>query len=474
MGLLDGLMGRAKSAAAKWGAGKAAQMLPNENAVKNAPTSEKGRRPNAEDQVKYMHRLMWVDPDLRQGILDVREMDRLDGRVKRIHSKIARDVVKGGLVLLQGIPNKTLEDEWDAFQRRLQLHRPEKLKSDARGLAMEGNLCTQWVLDKAYNVVSCVRMPAETILPNVGADGLFKDVQKAYIQFDVMTGTELASFPLWQLTHARFDPDNFDDMGSLGRPFLDASRTTWRKLNMTEEDLVIRRRMRAPLRMAHMLKGATPEEIEKYRAQVEKDQAEGTTTDYYSNREGSVTAVSGDSNLDQMADIVHLLDTFFAGTPLPKGLMGYTEGMARDILEDLKRDYYDEIDLMQDTISFVYEAGFRFQLLLKGINPDDEDFKVTYAARRTETMTQTVDIALKQKALGYPMGMIYEYMGDDPAYVERRRKWEAENLDPYPDANAEPPPQPATQPVARNRGVSVKVTPGNGRKGESGTSIANN
>lgn len=472
MGLLDGLMGRAKSAAAKWGAGKSAQMLPNESASKNAATSEKGRRPTPVDQLKYAYRLMYVDPDLRQAILDVREMDRLDGRVRRIHSKIARDVVKGGLVMQQGIPNEKLEREWDAFQRRLQLHRIEKLKSDARGLVMEGNLPLQWVLDKEFNVVDAVRMPSETILPNIDMDGRFKDVQKAYIQFDVMTGTELASFPLWQLHHARFDPDNFDDMGSLGRPMLDATRTTWQKLKMTEEDLVIRRRMRAPLRMAHVLKGASEPEIEKYRAQVEKDQTEGMTTDYYMNKEGGVSAVQGDSNLDQMADITHLLETFYAGGPAPKGLMGYTEGMARDILEDLKRDYFDEIDVLQDTQSFAYEEGFRLQLLLKGINPDDEDFKVTFASRRTETMTQTVDIGLKMKALGYPQGMVYEYMGDDPAYVERRREWETKNYDPYPDPEAvdNPPPQ---QPVSRRRGVSVKVTPGNGRKGESGTSVSN-
>ncbi|SFW40837.1 hypothetical protein SAMN05216414_1461, partial [Nitrosovibrio sp. Nv17] len=65
----------------------------------------------------------------------------------------------------------------------------------------------------------------------------------AYTQVDVMTGRELAVFPLWQLFHARFDPDNFDDLGSLGRPFLDAARKTWCKLDMTEEDLVIRRRV---------------------------------------------------------------------------------------------------------------------------------------------------------------------------------------------------------------------------------------
>lgn len=474
MGLLDGLIVRAKSAAARWG-GTTARLLPNENATSTTATSEIGRRPNPEDQVKYAYRLMWVDPDLRQAILDIREMDRLDGRVRRIHSKIARDTVKGGLIMQQGQASDVLASEWDVFQRALQLNRVEKLKSDARGLIMEGNLPYQWVLDQAYNVVQGIRMPSETILPNIGADGLFKDIQRAYLQFDIMTGTEQAAFPLWQLCHARFDPDNFDDMGSLGRPFLDASRTTWRKLNLTEEDLVIRRRMRAPLRMAHVLKGASKDEVQTYREGVEKDQAEGSVTDYYLNKDGGVTPINGDSNLDQMKDIVHLMDTFFAGGPLPKGLMGYTDGLARDILEDMKRDYYDEVDVLQDTLSFVYEQGFRLHLLLKGINPDNEDFRVTFAERRTETPSMTTDRALKLVAIGLPKGLVWEELGYDPAYVERRREWEAKNTDPYPDPNAPDamPADPNARPVARNRGVSVKVTPGNGRKGESGTSINN-
>jgi len=434
--------------------------LPQENAAQSGATSEIGRRPTPEDQIKYLYRLMWVDPDLRQAILDVREMDRLDGRVKRIHSRIARDTIKGGLIMQQAQSSDILSRQWDDFQRRLQLDRVEKLKSDARGLVMEGNLPIQWVLDSGFNVVSGVRMPSETILPNINESGRFKDVTKAYIQFDVMTGTELATFPLWQLFHARFDPDNFDDLGSLGRPFMDATRTTWRKLTMTEEDLVIRRRTRAPLRLAHVLKGATEEDIEKYRAQVEKDQHE-ITTDYYMNKEGGVSAVQGDVNLDHIRDIVHLLDTFFSGSPLPKGMMGYTDGLARDILDDLKRDYYDEVDVLQDTLSFGYEAGFRLHLLLKGINPDAEDFTITFAERRTETATQTTDRGLKLKALGLPQGMVWEELGYDPAYVEQRRKSEAKNYDPYPDAGggANPP--------------RMSITPGNGRKGESATDITN-
>lgn len=179
------------------------------------------------------------------------------------------------------------------------------------------------------------------------------------------------------------------------------------------------------------------------------------------NREGGVSAIQGDSNLDQIRDIVHLLDTFFAGSPLPKGMMGYTDGMARDILEDLKRDYYDEVDVLQDTLSFAYESGFRLHLLLKGINPDAEDFTITFAERRTETATQTVDRGLKLKAMGLPQGMVWEELGYDPAYVEQRREWEAKTYDPYPEAAGGANP------------TRVSITPGNGRKGESATDINN-
>ena len=68
------------------------------------------------------------------------------------------------------------------------------------------------------------------------------------------------------------------------------------------------------------------------------------TTDFYANHKGGVTGVNGDANLDQINDVVHLLDTFFSGAPAPKGLFGYSEGLSRDILEDLKKDYFEEIE----------------------------------------------------------------------------------------------------------------------------------
>ncbi|MGV8870604.1 MAG: hypothetical protein ACOH2S_27160 [Janthinobacterium svalbardensis] len=425
-------------------------------------STERGTRLREGDRYRSLYRQFYTDPEVREAILEVREMDKRDGRVKMIHSRVARDVIKGGLVMQLATPNAAVSEAWTKFRQRTQLNRMEKLKSDARGLVMEGNLPLQIVLDDQNRVQSLVRMPSETIVPNVDDQGVFKDTTKAYFQHDLVTGAVKAEFALWQLHLVRFDPDNFDDMGSIGRPFLDANRETWKKLRMTEEDLVIRRRVRAPLRLSHVLEGATGPDLEAYEAKVVNNQSE-ITTDYFLNKKGTVTPIQGDSNLDQVADIALLLDCFFSGSPMPKGLAGYTDGLNRDILEDLKRDYFDEIDVMQDTLAYGYQQAFAMDLLLQGINPNEADFSICYAERRTETPSQASDRALKLQALGLPENMIWQELGYDPAYVSAMKKHQANEVDPYPD-DEEDMPQPPKTP-------RVSITPGNGRKGESGTSI---
>ncbi|WP_155837603.1 hypothetical protein [Herminiimonas sp. CN] len=429
----------------------------------NAPqktSSETGTRLREDARYRELYRQFYVDPEVREAITGIREMDKLDGRVKMIHSRVARDIIKGGLVMQLAKPDEAVSQAWEDFRRRCQLDRHEKLKSDARGLVMEGNLPLQIIVDDRDNVCGLVRMPSETIVPNVNDGGQFKDVAEAYWQHDLVTGKPKAKFALWQLHLVRFDPDNFDDMGALGRPFLDANRTTWQKLRMTEEDLVIRRRVRAPLRLSHTLEGASAPELESYEAKVINKQGE-ITTDYFSNKKGSVNPIQGDANLDHVADIALLLDCFFSGSPMPKGLAGYTDGLNRDILEDLKRDYYDEIDVLQDTLAYGYQQAFHIDLLLKGINPLEADFMICYAERRTETPNQAADRALKLQALGMPKNLIWQELGYDPAYINEMLEHQANTVNPYPDDEVTPEP----------KAPQVKITPGNGRKGQSATSI---
>lgn len=460
MGWISNLFTRSGSAD-----GLVPKTVPKRSLAPPGTTSEQGNRATPENAAKYLYRQMWVDSDLRQRVLDIRDMDARDGRVKKIHKRTAAMVVKGGLALSSKTENRRVKRAWDRFEQRLGLHRREKLQSDARGLLMEGNLAMQWVLDgERKRVLQGVRMPSETLIPRVLPNGTFADPAAAYDQHDLSSGTLLARFALWQLTLGRIDPDNYDDAGSFGRPYLDGSREVWKKLVMTEEDLVLRRRMRAPQRMSHVLEGASEEDLMRYRNRVESDQAEGITTDYYLNKKGGVTALGGDANLDQIADVAHLLDTFFAGSPAPKGLFGFAGDLNRDILEDLKRDFFEEVDALQDIQSQVYQTGFELQLLLDGMDPENFDFQVQFAERRTETANQAADRALKWQALGVPERTVYELLGLDVEREQLRRAEQQKQRDPYPDP---------TQIKPQTGNARVSITPGNARKGESGTSISN-
>lgn len=437
--------------------------LVQQRLAKRAPTSERGMRSTPENALKYLYRMMWVDPDLRASILDIRNMDRVDPRVKKIHRRTVTAAIRGGLQLVNPKQDKRLQQAWKQFERRLGLHRREKLLSDGRGLMMEGNLMLQWVLNQEMNqVVGGVRMPSDTILPVVEANGRYKDPRAAFEQYDLSSGAKLAIFALWQLTHVRLTPDNFDDFGSMGRPYLDATRTIWRKLVMTEEDLVIRRRTRAPQRFSHVLEGASPEELEAYEKDALRRQKEGVDTDFFQNKKGGVTALGGDATLDQIADVELLIDTFFSGAPAPKGLFGYAGALSRDILEDLKSDFFEEVDALQDEQSYAYRQGFELQLLLEGLDPDNFEFEVKFAERRTETPNQAADRALKLQALGASMQTSLETAGLDADDELTRREKEKDRWNPYPSPN---------QIGVRDK-PNVSVTPGNQPKGESATTIS--
>lgn len=423
------------------------------------PNTERGTRSTDEARLRALYQQMQPNFDLAKKIADIRRMDQQDGHVKRIHHRTSHALTKGGLTLINPAKDARLAKLWRDYHNAIGLNNRNKLASDARGLMMEGNLVIQFVLDQQQSsVLQAIRMPAETIRAITNDAGQFADVRKAFAQYDWLTGNDLATFSRWQLEIARLDPLNFDDLGEPGRPFLDASRKIWSQMQMTMEDLVIRRRERAPMRTAHVLEGADEKTLATYKQQVEGEQRE-ITTNYYLNRKGGVQAVQGDANLDQIADISLLLDAFFSGTPAPKGLFGYADGLSRDILMDMKEEFYDELDILQDLQSWVYQRGFRLHLLLQGYNPEKWDWQVKFAERMTETLNQRTDRALKLASLGASGHTVFSTAGLDPHAEELLIEQERASADPYPLL------QPTT-PI-------VKVTPGNAPKGESATSIGN-
>ena len=425
---------------------------------------EQGGRVASDIAMERMYAQMWIDTERRHLIRTIRDMDVRDGRVKQIHSRLARDTIRGGLVMQMGErhSSQTLKREWEGLMGRVQLDNQEKLKSDSRGVVMEGNLPLQLVYDDRMAVQAGIRMPSDTIVAITDAGGRFKDPGAAYEQRDVMGGNTIGKWAAWQMVLARLDPDNFDDLGAMGRPFLDACVGKWQQLTMTEEDLVIRRRTRAPLRHAHVIEGATTDELEAYRKTVMSEQGD-IATDFFMSKKGAVTAVQGDAKLNEIEDVVLLLDAFYAGGPGPKALFGYARDVARDVVEDFKRIYFDEVDALQDAQAIGYAIMFRMHLLFKGIDPGPDEFKLRFAQRRTETDNQVADLALKHMALGVPWDLIWRNMGLDPDKVRAMQETQAKRHDPYP----------APAPGGTKGAPKISVTPGNAPKGESATTISN-
>ncbi|MCR8922649.1 hypothetical protein NO559_07695 [Dasania sp. GY-MA-18] len=462
---IDAFLGRARTDSGELGALHAEALQANA-----ARDYAAGKVATPENSQRYLYQQMNVDFNRRATVLDIRHMDKADGRVKKIHKKMARDITQGGLKLhWGGKENSTVIRLFKNFVQRLELNSREKLQSDARGCVMEGNLALQWVLEEVNGerrIGAGVRMPSETIVPQVDGSGRFKDHNNAYHQLDIMSSRVVAKFASWGLTIGRLDPDNYDDLGAMGRPYLDASRPVWQKLMMTEEDLVIRRRVRAPQKLSHNLRGMTPEAAKSYEEKVRNESGE-IPTDFFVSGEGTVTAISGDANLEQIADVELLIDSFFSGSPAPKGLFGYVGDLPRDVLEDLKRDYYEEIDGAQDVQSGVYQRGFYLDLLLHGVNPLAYDFSVVFAERKTETRNQRADYALKLQALGFPQDMVFTAAGADPVEVRAKLEEQFNKADPYPDIYDDKEDDDQT----KSGNATVNVTPGNGRKGESATTI---
>lgn len=436
-------------------------------------TSERGRRGTEASQLRMLYAYQQPDYEQKAVIDEIRRMDRESGVVKQMHNRIAKALTKGGLILDNPKNDEQLEKLWADFARRTQLKKRLKLISDARGLIVEGSLPLQWVLDdNQKKVMRAVRMPTESIRAIVGIDGQFKDPKAAYAQYDYLEGRDLAVFARWQLDVARLDPDNFDDMGSFGRPLLDAVRKKWRQMEGGQEDMFIRRRTRAAMRTAHSLEGATPEELAEYKRQVESEEGD-QTNNYYMNKKGAVAALQGDENLDQVGDIALLMDSFFAGSPMPKSMLGYVEGLTRDVLEDMKKEFYDELDTLQDSIADCYDFGFRLELLLNGINPDSKKFEIRYGERMTESPTQKTDRALKVMALGASRQTAWTIAGLNHADELERLEDERANLDAYPINELGIPGVDDEMEAAADRGQKISITPNQGGGNNSATSISN-
>lgn len=337
-----------------------------------------------------------------------RELDlmvRSDTRLKRANRIFAATAVRKGMTVTvdSSVSKKTAKKAQEIvnqIMRDAQIN--AKLASWARIILKEGDLFLNPVIDiNTKQIKTIKRLPGISMQRNEGMDGNFLDNEKAFRQIDPISLIIIQDFPLWTINHIRWDHEEGDRYGN--SQYLQC-RGYWRKLNMTEEDLVIRRRTRAVPRRLHILGNkdhpGTKADIDNYRATNGLNAGKSQiATDYYMNGLGDIKDLNPDTRLNEIEDVKYLQEIYVLGMGVPLPIIGGTgKDVNRDVLEPQIKQFKEDAQELRDLIEYGdsspysgLRAIFDFGLALQGIDPSIIEYNIRWAEEDNETATERLD-----------------------------------------------------------------------------------
>ena len=141
----------------------------------------------------------------------------------------------------------------------------------------------------------------------MNAEGEFPADKKPYYQKSQAYVYEAErEFDEWEIVHLKWDSE---DGQRYGKSIFNSSRLSWRRLNSGEENVAIRRAMRAGKGRHHKIgteqRRGTPEDIEAYR-RTNKATLENPTDpsqDIYSDNTVDIVSLDGDETLGEIEDL---------------------------------------------------------------------------------------------------------------------------------------------------------------------------
>ncbi|NRD80293.1 minor capsid protein [Bacillus sp. BRMEA1] len=373
-------------------------------------------------------RLNWEKVYLLQ---DIDQMMKADTRLKRANHVFARTTVRRGLsVKVSSVVSEKLEqiaqEILDDFLKRVQLN--SKLLPWTRSLLKDGELYLNPIIDLSKMRIQDVKnLPAITMQRNEDITGRFTDIKDAFRQIDPISREILTHFPLYSINHIRHD----HEAGQLyGNSKYMTCLSFWKKLTMTEEDLVVRRRTRAVPRRLHSVgtKDNPGEwsDVKTYKEENKLDNPKvaAATTDFFGNGLTDIKDLNGDAHLDHIKDVEHLQEIYMIGTGVPLHLLGFGKNVNRDIVEDQKKQFEEDTQELRDLLEYGDDspfsglrALFELELNLNGIDPSLVDLNFLWSENGEDTVDKKVDRMIKLRS-SQPDPLVsrrfaLEYMGRD-------------------------------------------------------------
>jgi len=390
----------------------------------------------AQSESLFNYDIFKVENDRRSVLADVQKLLDEDPRVAEANKRMANAATRGGItVVVSGATsdiqakNKKARPGATKARSNATANKAQQILNDlvktakvnakvngwAKRLVSDGDLMLNVIVDMRDNtIVDIRRVPPITMKRNVDDRGQFIDINQAFSQLDpAMHAASLFAgipdsasrhFALWQMNHIRWDHTDGDVYGNSQYKQI---RSLVKKLQMTEEDLVVRRRTRAPQRRLHTVgnkeKPQNWDAVEEYKKKNSLGSSKfKVTTDYYGNGLTDIKNLDGDAKLHEIADIIYLLNMAFLRLGVPKGLLGFAEDINRDVLEDQYKEYEKSLEQLTDALEYGDSGAFSglrdifdFALLLQGINPDSVSYNIRWSDKSNEPTKDRIDRVLK-------------------------------------------------------------------------------
>jgi hypothetical protein len=343
-----------------------------------------------------------------------REMYRTDMRVKRIVSTLARDTVKGGFEVKA--KDGRVVDVAQAMVKRVKLI--DHLDDYVRLTLRDGDTFLEAGVNAAAEIAELTRKPTLEMRRASNEFDQFSDPTKAYWWGDAAwwgldAPSDAVWFAQWQIIHARWDHDEGTRYGS---PLFAAATSAFKRFTEGETDIAVRRKTRAGMKYLHVVDGASEGELEEYQERNKEalDNPFAAVADFFTNKEGSITPIQGDANLEAISDVVHHIRSFWTASPVPMSLIGYGNDLNRDVLEKQKEQYDEELAVVTKWCEDeIVRPAIDLQLLLAGILPETAAYEVVWGKKEVLTpamLRDAADAALRLRALGLPNEVILQVM----------------------------------------------------------------
>jgi hypothetical protein len=345
-----------------------------------------------------------ADSDRLAVVKTCRLMYDTDSRVKKSLRTYARDLVRSGYFIKTDNVEASLIAI--ALQKRLKLSR--KTQDMVRLTGRDGDSFYEIVIDENFDITQLSRKPTLRMRRNSNDRDSFDNPSKAFymmpgdIAYDAQIPKDAVFFAEWQMIHMRND---HDEERRYGTPMWASSTGAFKKAQEGEMDVAVRRKVRAGLRYHHVVEGSEADVLAyKEVNKVALNNPNAALVDFFSNKPGGITAVQGDAHLNEINDILHHISTMFFASETPMELLGYGDGLNRDVLGE-KKDEYDETLtdgrdwITEDLVIPLVER----QWLLKGILPASVEYKIIWRKAKGITPIMLRDLAdgmMRMRVLG--------------------------------------------------------------------------